>query len=653
MQIWHVERLRLGEMVSYALFHLNLNYSSIDTNRHTELLERCYWPFLRLVSQQSGTITLEASGNSLEMISDIDADWVKYAKALVSEKKLDVITGGYHQIIGPLVPPEVNLYNLRRGREALEKLFEVCPTALLPSEQAFSQSLIPVYAEAGFDTVILDFDNFKSSFTTAPAHQKAFFSGSSVEVLWCSSVAYQRFQRVVHDEISFDEFSDRTAFDSNRVWAESPYPIYSGDLEIFGVRPGRYGSERQVIDKEWGRVGEALEISRNLTSSEVHGVSFIQTQRRSAGALGPTLAGLTVGAQPTLVKKQPKYNLSRWALTGRDDLSLNGLARRYSDRAEKSEQGLNDFALSFYASDYRTHITNTRWRSLRAELDLVLPEEIQTSVGRDFSDFGPAELVVSESDNGLSVSNSLGEITLDKRRGISTTRFRSWNRSDPFAGVGKIPHGSMSPIDLTPDWFSGNLVLQEVGRGQVTDLGPTEPQITQPRGTVRVESTFTTAIGSIRKSLDFYPGVLGLKTTYRLPRYEMRGTVRFGFVSAVIPLESLKDSWYETHLGGYESERLYFPSYDFDQSAPLSLNLSCRTVIPIVDGVFRLKIGGVVIRYTFDPASYPFCGLLSSRVSAEGYLVRFCLSAREVDETSLISLLPERDISYELALESL
>ena len=108
-------RLRL-----YAFFHLNMAYSSIEEEQRPDVVQRCYWPLLRLVRDIELPVGIEASAYTLECIRDIDPGWVIEFASLCSEGLCELVGSGYVQLIGPLVPPEVNVANLRLGNEAYE-----------------------------------------------------------------------------------------------------------------------------------------------------------------------------------------------------------------------------------------------------------------------------------------------------------------------------------------------------------------------------------------------------------------------------------------------------------------------------------------------------------------------------------------------------
>jgi len=49
----------------FALFHLNLAFSSIEEEQRGDVIKRCYWPLLEL-AKSHGPIGIEATGFTLE-----------------------------------------------------------------------------------------------------------------------------------------------------------------------------------------------------------------------------------------------------------------------------------------------------------------------------------------------------------------------------------------------------------------------------------------------------------------------------------------------------------------------------------------------------------------------------------------------------------
>src|SRR5262249_16048265 len=79
---------------------------------------------------------------------------------------------------------------------------------------------------------------------------------------------------------------------------------------------------------------------------------------------------LETAAYPVPVKKQRKYNLTRWAVTGRDDIGINAACQRIYAALESNDAGKDEWKAlcRLWASDFRTHITDARWKTYCAEL---------------------------------------------------------------------------------------------------------------------------------------------------------------------------------------------------------------------------------------------------------------------------------------------
>ncbi|RMH08904.1 MAG: glycoside hydrolase family 57, partial [Nitrospirae bacterium] len=96
----------------YAIFHLNLAYSSLEDYQRSEVIQQCYWPLFRLARKHDLPFGFEASGYTLEVLSAEDSQCFQELRWLVTEGSCEFIGSGYAQIIGPLVPAEVNRKNL-------------------------------------------------------------------------------------------------------------------------------------------------------------------------------------------------------------------------------------------------------------------------------------------------------------------------------------------------------------------------------------------------------------------------------------------------------------------------------------------------------------------------------------------------------------
>ena len=169
---------------------------------------------------------------------------------------IEPIGSGYAQVIAPLFPAELTRWNLKLGHAVYDRLLGRRPRVALINEQAYSAGILPLYAEAGYQAILMDWD------MCAYAHpewdsewryhvQLAQGQGAALPVIWTNTVVFQKLQRLAHGEIELDEYIEHIV---SRIGAgERTLALYSNDAEVFDFRPGRYKTEASSTSKqsEW------------------------------------------------------------------------------------------------------------------------------------------------------------------------------------------------------------------------------------------------------------------------------------------------------------------------------------------------------------------------------------------------------------------
>ena len=117
--------LALATLHAFALFHLNLAFSSIEEEQRATVVRDCYRPLLALAQQRP--IGIEATAYTLEAIRRCDPAWLEELAALIRDGKVEFIGSGYAQAIGPLLPADVVAANLRLGNQAYREMLGVTP----------------------------------------------------------------------------------------------------------------------------------------------------------------------------------------------------------------------------------------------------------------------------------------------------------------------------------------------------------------------------------------------------------------------------------------------------------------------------------------------------------------------------------------------
>ena len=109
------------------------------------------------------------------------------------------------QIIGPLVPYEVNINNQKEGLRVYRDILGITPTIAYVNEQVFSKSMVDLYHEVGYKAIAMEWNNaysvhrqhiWKKEYAFQPIMVKGL--KSSLPLLWTDTILFQQFQRVVH-----------------------------------------------------------------------------------------------------------------------------------------------------------------------------------------------------------------------------------------------------------------------------------------------------------------------------------------------------------------------------------------------------------------------------------------------------------------------
>ena len=204
--------VRVERPRAFLLFHLNLGFSTLEVEDRSTVIARCYEPMLDLAEGSGRPIAVEASGWTLTRLVELAPALVDRLRGLIDTGRVEFVGSGWAQVIGPLAPPHVNEWNQRLGRDAYREMLGAEPTVALVNEMAFAAGLVDVYADAGYRALVLDRENARAALgiedraphvvplsVTGPG-------GAELPIVWSDTVLFQRFQRVVHGEISIEDY---------------------------------------------------------------------------------------------------------------------------------------------------------------------------------------------------------------------------------------------------------------------------------------------------------------------------------------------------------------------------------------------------------------------------------------------------------------
>ena len=615
----------------FAMFHLNLAFSSIEESDRARVIECCYWPLLAMAAS-NGPIGIEATGFTLEEIEARDPAWIARFRDLIAAGKVEFIGSGYAQMIGPLVPAKVVAANLRIGNEIYARTLNVRPTLALVNEQAYSGGLVGLYLDAGYRTLLMDWDNPSAHHPEWPGEaryqpQAALGAdGRAIDLLWTNTVAFQKLQRYAHSDIEIDDYLAFVI--GHRSAQKRALCIYAGDAEIFDFRPGRYRTEEKLSgESEWQRLAGAFAELRAADGMRLTTPSDALKRTKTEGVKP---VRLETASCPVPVKKQRKYNLTRWAVTGRDDIAINAACQRIytaiSNRKPHDPEWKNLCRL--WSSDFRTHITEKRWKAYCAELQAT--EERLETMPPTPPTFLPVQKVESRF---VDVATGNVAARLDRRRGLAL----KWLAfGDEMPCVGGLPHGHFDDITLQADWYTGDCVLEQPGEPKITDLEWADTQVARDAlGNTLVSGRIATPLGPIDKVLRFHAETprLDFDLTFHWNAWP-KGSLRLGHITLLPDAFDARRLTLTTHNGGLTPERFALHGETVEHGAPVSFMVSASCGLGMTEGWAELSDGMCGVRVEIDRETAPLLGLLTHREVKGRLFCQLMLSALELDDTS-------------------
>ena len=619
-----------------GLFHLNLMYSSIAAEQRVEVIRRCYHPLLDLAAG-GVPVSLEATAVTLEMIAADDPGWLERLRALIAAGNVEFIGSGRQQIVGPLAPVAVNRANFAAGLAGYNELLGVAPEIWLVNEMAWSDGLVGLYAELGVRAVIMEWNNPWREHPTWQAelryHRQLAVgpAGEEVPLLWVDTLAFQKLQRLTRGDLSEGEFlrhwADRVPATGKRYAA-----WYGSDAEVFDFRPGRYLDEGpDAPHGEWKRITAVL---RDL--ADLDGVAlgrFADVLQEAGSSVCGTALNLATAARPVVVKKQEKYSLTRWAVTGRDDLAANTLAHiAAAGDGWPDNDSARDRVLQMWASDFRTHITAERWRAFQKDLALVgAPRHLPRMVGK------PTNPVFGEHKCLVLATPAVGcRLNLNRGLAVHEVAFPGW--ADGVPVLGTLPHGHFDDISLGADFYTGHAVCQAPGRTKLTDLHRCGDAV----------QTWSHDDGGVSASVAIQHDDLGVSKRIALaadrPLVTFSGTIERPARDAaeihplhltIIPgVFDPATMGFAVCNGGQKREVFLLARDRVDHGEPYSTLVTAKSGLGATDGVIIIGDANKRLVIRHDPtvsALMPTVQFIPAR--DEGYLLRLRYSAQEIDET--------------------
>ncbi len=642
----------------YTVFHLNIAYSSIGEEQRLVVIRRCYWPLLRLARKYALPFGIEATGHTLETIADIDPAWIEELRRLTIEGNCEFVGSGYSQVIGPLVPAEVNAANLRLGNQVYERLLGFRPDIALVNEQAYSAGLVQHYIDAGYRAIAMEWDNPFRCHSEWNSEWRYFPQivcgqhGEEIPIIWNNAIAFQKFQRYAHGETELDEYKKYLCThlsDESRAFS-----LYGNDVEIFDFRPGRYHTEASLHeDGEWNRISRFFEALLNDSR-----FCFIRPNQALDLMELPEAGNklhLESPEQPIPVKKQEKYNITRWAVTGRDDLSINTACWRIFESLKANPASNDDDwreLCYLWSSDFRTHITEKRWNAYCGRLHEFekkvganrlrpRPMSVDTSSPGISDSKMPPNVHVERGKSYLTVETDAIKIRLNSRRGFAIDALWFKNIFTDWL-CGTLHHGYYDDINWGADYYTGHLVLESPGHRRITDLEPVD-QVTvayeEATESVRIQTEILLDCGKLYKTFHINSRGDGsyVDIDYQLDWSKpMAGSLRLGYITINPEAFSQPNLFYATHNGGHDLE--YFKMTEpVNHGEAVSFLVSAKQVSGCTGSIIKLGDHRHHISVIVDKSASALAGMINYQKVGSSYICRLICTAQEMDDTSRTS----------------
>jgi hypothetical protein len=618
-----------------SFFHLNLMYSSIEEASRISVIKNCYWPIFK-IADLGIPIGIEAPAVTLEIINKLDPDWVVYLSQYISDAKIEFIGSGYSQIIGPLIPAKVNKWNQDLGIECYQKLLGINPKIALVNEMAYSGGMVEHYQNADYEGIIMEWNNPRSAHPEWENEwryhpQKVIgTNGETMPLIWADSIAFQKFQRYAHGEYELDEYAKYIKSHIGEL--DRFFTLYSNDVEIFDYRPGRYQTEAQFDDNsEWDRIIDLYKYLKQEDWCQFIFPSNVLNGLNNENG-GKELV-LESPKQPIPVKKQGKYNINRWALTGRDDLGINSKCYKiYNSFIENDNENPDDWKELCYlwSSDFRTHITDIRWNDYCERLDLLL-EKCEFTNCIDNEKFSEKTEFIDDK-KWLIGENDNYKVVLNKNKGL-TIQTLVYKKFGKESLLGTLEHGYFDDISLGADYYSGHAVIERPGEHKVTDLGKVNPGVDQNGD--GISSIQKWSAYSFNQIIKFENEKLVFEKHIEADSSE-KAIIRpynFTFNPVVWDRESL---YIATHNGGSTLEKFNLKGQNISHGDIYSPFISSRHGFGNTEGIFIVGDKDKTIRFDCDMTVSALIPSIVYKEMAGTIFFRLQYSAGELDETKKI-----------------
>lgn len=311
-----------------------------------------------------------------------------------------------------------------------------------------------------------------------------------------------------------------------------------------------------------------------------------------------------------------------------------------------------------WSSDFRTHITQKRWKAFEhrlskfeentfnKEFKKLIPSS-NKSLDDVINDINDSAICYEYQGSYLYISGDRIAVKLNLKKGLAIYEFID-KKIDKNPIFGTIEHDYFDDIAWGVDFFSGHLVYEVPGAHKITDIHEVKPKIIHYKNAIKLESSSESRLGVLKKEIyiDDLSGEVSIK--YLLPSHKgLIGSLRYGFVTLFAENFDQSDLHYMSHNGGKDLE-IFKIHNNFDHGEPVSKLVSSSNIIGATEGLLIIGDKNKKIHIEFDKSLCASVAMVQFKSIQEKNLIRAFLTARETDDTSKIADADIQEIKYTL-----
>jgi len=605
----------------YSVFHFNLFFSSLPIKDRPTVINNCYWPLINMIDRNNLKVSLEIPGSTLKAIKGLDPKLLEKIKELVALDKIDLVASGYIQIIWQLVPKNILDESIKLDREIFIEEFGFYPKIFYLNEQCFSPDLVEYLGDLGFKGVICEYENLSINQGISKKFDPSVFvssSGSEILLIWNSSYWFQMFQRTVQ---SFTEeaFKDYIGLIKTHVSNSNYLCLYGSDLEVFNYRPKRFHSETSIDHDEWAVIERIYKGFSNhlILVSEILGHKKDLLNKYSSDNFSDL-------AKPVYVKKQKKYNISRWALTGKNDQWINSICIHISNKFDELDLIDKELLISLFSSDLRTHIEQDRWSSA---VDLIKKLEPKVTTLNTAKSDSNNLIIKNTKFYEYCRNNFIVEVNTENS---SLKKLQFSNHENPI--IGTLDYGYFKDVDYLADFYSFNYLIESKEISRFSDLSNKINSAYEDKQNISLVSESLNPSVPISKEIVISKSEEAVYLSQKNSKLKrLSGYLRACYIT-FIDQDFVNNATFSYNgVGGVERKLIL--NKNFNHGDRVTNIISSKSLIPVIDGKFNISNTKSSIYFSWDP-SISFIMPMASLSLVDGkMLLRICFSVGEMDET--------------------